>query len=469
VNIVIIVVDGLRADRLSMAGYPRPTSPFLDELARGGASFERFFTPATPTLPALTSLFTGQHPVTHRVVTRKGDHDLSPHAPWLPEVLLSRGYDTCAIDNLADRKVWAGRGFKTYLNLRRSAREYLDCFRMNRAAKAWIDEGGDRPFFLQVRYGDTHTPYRPPPEYRNLFYDGDPTVTNRGSLDPFYRGPGGRGPLKEYLVGEWLEPAAREWPGASGSRIEDIEWCRAQYDSGLRAADDGVRELVEHLGRRQLLERTAVIVLGDHGESLGEHGIYFEHHGLYECTLRPPLIALWPGAAAGGKRIRTQMEIQDLGPTILELLGFPRPPGMEGRSLAAVLGGRAADDDSPSWAVACECTWMFKWCLRKGSRKLIVARHPDMYRSPHVELYDLDADLREERNLAAVEPGIRDALIAELEDWIAARVAATGHAVDPVAELGRERSRRLAGESALGTILRLLSGRGSSARSAGAS
>jgi arylsulfatase A-like enzyme len=155
----------------------------------------------------------------------------------------------------------------------------------------WLDCRRAEPFFLYLRYGDPHTPYAAPSPFAEMFYDGDPTMKNRGSLDEFYERP-----LKSYLIDDWLTPVARDLPGAQGSRIEDIEWCRAQYDAEVRFVDDGVAALLAHLEQRGLTENTTVIIVGDHGESLGEHGIYFEHHGLYDCTIRPPLIIRRPGA-----------------------------------------------------------------------------------------------------------------------------------------------------------------------------
>jgi arylsulfatase A-like enzyme len=424
-NVLLLVADSLRADRLSCYGYPRPTSPRLDVLAAGGACFLQFFTPATPTEPACTSLLTGQFPLTHRVVAPSRRSRLSRRAPWLPALLATHGYATAMLDDLAWSQHW-GRGFGARLYRRTSDDEYLDGFAMNAMARPWLTAQRGRPFFLYLRYGDTHTPYWPPARYRTLFYDGDPTTANRGSLDAFYARP-----LKPYLVSRWLGPAARAWPGAAGSRIEDLEWCRAQYDAEVRALDDAIAELLDHLDGLGVLENTLVVVLGDHGESLGEHGVFFEHHGLYDVTIRPPLILCAPGRVAAGRRVESVVMTPDLAPTILDLLGLPVPASMEGRSLTGLLAGQPRHPPRRK-VVASEATWMCKWAYRTDEYKLIVAREPDLYGGPPVELYDLAGDPGETVNLAEVRPDVRDALHTEFEGWLGRRLAALGRRRDPV-------------------------------------
>ena len=268
-NLVVLVVDSLRADRLSGNGYHRLTSPFIDQLMQRSVCFDNFFTPITPTLPAITTLFTGQCPLRHGVLTRKGNASITSDAPWLPRIMSRHGYATAAVDNLADRMPYCARGFDHYINLRARDQEYHSAFEMNVPALEWIGKQRGKPFLLYLRYGDTHTPYAPPSRYASLFYEGDPTSRNRGSLDEFYMGPPGwPGPLEQSMVSDWLQPAARSHPSHSGIRIGDIEWCRAQYDAEVRVSDDGLAQLCEGLEKLGRLQDTAIILLGDHGESL---------------------------------------------------------------------------------------------------------------------------------------------------------------------------------------------------------
>jgi len=453
-NLLLLVIDSLRADHLSGLGYPRPTSPFLDSLMEESVVFDHFFTPVTPTQPAITTLFTGQFPWAHGIVAQSGRNTLSSDAPWLPEILARNGCVTAALDNLAQAKKWFARGFKDYMNLRTKRDQYYRCSLLNRHALQWLKRHRGSRFFLYLRYGEPHTPYQPPPPYRFMFYEGDPTTTNAGSLDPFYSRP-----LKPRLVSEWLESAARDWPGAKGKRIEDIRWVRAQYDGEIRAADDGVREMVQGLEELGLLESTIVVVLGDHGESLGEHGIYFEHHGLYECCLRPPLIVHWPRELNGERRSRAVVQLPDVAPTLLDMLGLPVPEAMDGRSLVPLLWGEEPGTGSTE-ILACESTWMCKWALRTRRFKVIVAREEDLYGKPSVEVYDLLNDPGETANLAEDDEALRARMVGELESRVTRGLKEAGRTADPVAVHGSVRDKLLPKPSFGNRLGRFFFGRG---------
>ena len=224
---------------------------------------------------------------------------------------------------------------------------------------------------------------------------------------------------------------AAEWPGATGKQITDIEFVRSQYDSEVRCADDGVRELVGALGDLDLLDDTAVIVLGDHGEELGEHGIYFDHHGLYDSDLHVPLILRWPEKVGAGRTLSSLVQHVDLAPTVLDSAGLDPVQAMDGQSLLPFLEHGKEPDVEP-FLLTEECTWMAKWALRGEGWKLILAREPDFYDNPMKELYDLRTDPGECRNLAEELPEKTKEMEERLEAVLAGRMARAGRTVDPV-------------------------------------
>ena len=432
----MIAVDSLRADRLGCYGYDRPTTPFIDAFAGGSAVFDNCYAPSIPTQPSFTCTFTGQWPTTHGIVAHRGRSALCERAPFLPEFLQRAGYATAAVDNLAaHHKPWFARGFDVCLNPR-EAGSYPECFRFNELAVEWLKAHGREPFFLFVHYWDPHTPYMPPVAYRNLFYAGDPTVENRGSLDEFYRRP-----LRSWWPSGWLGRMASEWPDAAGAQITDVGFVRSQYDAEVRCVDDGIRELLGAIETLGIAEETAVFIFSDHGEELGEHGVYFDHHGLYESDIRVPLIVRWPGVEVDGRRIRSLAQHTDLAPTVLDGAGLPVPRGMDGRSLLPFIHG-GSDREEGELLLSQECTWMAKWAVCEGGWKLIAALEPDFYGNPMRELYDLDRDPQEQRNLARELPDktreMGDILAAELSR----RLARAGRNRDPVEAhgitLGRE-------------------------------
>jgi len=409
-NILLIVIDGLRADRLSCMGCTRPTSPAIDAIARDGILFEHCFTPVTPTQPAMTTLLTGQFPLTHMIVAQSGYNTLDPHAPWLPTLLKRNGYATIAVDSLASEKRWFSRGIGTSIDPEAIYDTPHTCLQLNRLAVGCLKEQRS-PFFMLLHYYETHTPYVPDERHIRRFYDGNPTVTNRGSLAPFYRRP-----LKPQLVTDWLLPYARQWD--VNGQIEDIEFVRALYDAAICMADEGINELMEQLRLLGILDDTAVFILGDHGQELGEHGIYFEQHGLYDTTLRVPFIVRTPAPDARGRRITSVVQLPDIAPTILDIAGVGIPDSVEGRSLAPFLTGT---EDPPGYnaVLACESTWMSKWAYRTPTHKLIVSRSRDFYGKPGTELYDLKNDPAEQSNLADAKPELCARLREQMEQSIA--------------------------------------------------
>lgn len=423
-NFLLIGIDSLRADRLGCYGYQKQTSPFIDALASKSLLFEQFFSPVIPTQPSFTTFFSGQMPTTHGIVAHRGNLSFDADRPFLPEFFQAAGYATAAVDNLADHheKEWFRRGFDTYLNPREPG-TYPDCFLYNRAAIDWLKQKGDRPFFMFIHYWDPHTPYMAPKKYRDLFYKGDPIVDNKGSLDPFYQRP-----LMDWWPNKWMDRLADEWTGVSGTHISDIDFVRAQYDSEIRCADDGLKELLGAIDDMGQLEDTVIVIWGDHGEELGEHGIYFDHHGLYESDIKVPLIVHWPGEV--GQRIGSLTQHMDLAPTILEGAGLKVPDVMDGQSLWPIIRGTAPN--RPNELLTVECTWMAKWALRQEDWKLIVAREKDFYGKPERELYHLKTDPGEQHNLAQTEGHRLKEMEARLETLLWQRLKKVGRTEDPV-------------------------------------
>jgi arylsulfatase len=430
-NFLLIGIDSLRADRLGCYGYHRPTSPFLDRMAGEGICFDNFYAPGIPTQPSFTTLFTGQLPTTHGVVAHRGNWALDDEAPFFPEILSRAGYETGAVDNLADHhQAWFSRGFEDYINPREKG-TFPSCHAFNSAAIEWLTHKRNKPFLLFVHYWDPHTPYMPDPKYRSLFYEGDPTVQNEGSLAPFYERP-----LMDWWTTKWLDVMAAEWPGARGKQITDIEFVRSQYDAEVRCADEGVEALVGQLDVMGLLDETMVMVFGDHGEELGDHGIYFDHHGLYESDIKVPLILHRPGGTACGRRVESLVQHSDLSPTILEAAGLTCPDSIDGRSILSLLDDGDCRTARENVLLTEECTWMAKWALKTERWKLIASRAPDFYGKPARELYDLHSDPGEQVNLWEEYQEKGKELEDQLEELLWRRLEKAGRSEDPVLKHG---------------------------------
>lgn len=422
-NIVLIVIDTLRASRLGCYGYALPTSPAIDRLAADGVRFARCFAPGIPTTPAHTTIYTGLHPISHRIVCHGGSVDLDRKTPVLPELLQQAGFTTAAADNLYDIKPWLARGYEFYINssYRHKLRLMVTCEEVNARAIPWLREHAAENFFLFVHYWEPHTPYVPPERYRTFYpADRDPFDPGNTTFEPIKRQP-------------FWDMFADIWFRKLGP-VTDRDYVASLYDAQIRHVDDAVAELVSAVDELGLADDTLIVLTGDHGESLGQHDIYFDHHGLYEDVIHVPLIMRAPGTLRPAVA-EAMVQHTDLAPTLLEAGGAAPMQRTDGRSVWPIAAGLAADR---AWdrVVCCECTWQAKWALRTQDRKLILARQPDRHGMPMRELYDLCADPAEEHNLADERPTEAAELALELEEWIAAGLQRTGSCVDPLMEQG---------------------------------
>jgi len=281
-NVVLVVIDTLRADHLSVYGYERRTSPNLDHFARSAMRYTRVFSTAPWTLPAHASLFTGKFPFEH------GAHEVPspPDAPdnaapldrseWtLAEELRERGYSTADISANAgylDRHYGLDQGFATY------DVEHLPGEQINRRVNDWLAKTPARPVFLYVNFMETHRPYdtkvRSPQSWPN-HAEADPHEL----LDRLYRDVmGGSGPANPHLR----------------QKVVD------QYDTGVRNADLAFGELLKVLRSHGLEEDTIIVVTSDHGEYFGEHRLVEHSKDVYQSALHVPLIMRTPNQTREG-------------------------------------------------------------------------------------------------------------------------------------------------------------------------
>ncbi len=329
-NVVVIIVDTLRADHLSSYGYERQTSPFIDSLAAQGVRFETAIAPSSWTQPSHASMLTGRYTYETQAETQPLDDTY----PTIAEVMQANGYRTGAFSAntlFFTRRQGHGRGFlhfednyqslpDAFLNsslygflfdfygLRRAlGYEGVPTRRLasdiNRAALNWID-GGSQPFFVFMNYFDVHDPYTPPQPYRSKFA----SVPN----------PGG-------LINGFVE---RYSPSLTPEQLQsEID----AYDGSIAYVDDQIKDLFGELEKRGLLENTIVIIASDHGESLGEHGLLQHSASLYLPEIHVPLILWAPGRVPAGRSIETPVSLTSLPSTILALIGatpqpFPAQP-----------------------------------------------------------------------------------------------------------------------------------------------
>lgn len=382
-NVIIIAVDTLRADRLSAYGYPKPLSPNLDAFARDGVLFLDAISQSTQTPPSFNSLFTGL------IVPRHGmlfaDSRLAPTVPTLARIFRQNGWTTHAIMYQAamyDADSMA-RGFERYFNVPRThhrADQNLG------KAVAWLDDNGDRRFFLFLHFLDPHQPFTQPEAFVQPAtaealeaYEAEIPFNVRGSI-------GNCKPCKsEEGVPESFRPVVKEL-----------------YDEEVAYVDDQIGLFLDALADRGLYRDTVIAFVSDHGETLWDHHDFFDHGGVnqHDELTRVPLI-IKPDEArdfASNRVVSTQVRLFDLMPTLLDLTGIDTSVlNIDAQSLMPFLRADSPGEREDRWAFSSNEQsasvrgrgWKYIHALSLGE-----------------ELYDLDGDPAETRNVIDLFPDV---------------------------------------------------------------
>ena len=315
-NIILFLIDSLRADHLGAYGYPRDTSPAIDRLARDGVVFQNAIAPASWTRPSMGSLFTSLSPHVHGATTF--GKTLPAEAVTLAETLQGRKYFTTAFQTnpLVAGEHFA-QGFDTYYEIFGASGGHVV-----RDFLTWLDEREKRKFFAYVHFMDVHLPYDAPDENRAKFVG-----PYSGQLDP--RRIGSQKQIYDLLP---------TLTGADRSHIIDL------YDAGINQVDDSIEFIVRELKRRKLFDDTIVIVTSDHGEELFDHGGFEHGHSMHREVVQVPLIIRNPRLPARGVRVKQLVRLIDVFPTVLGFLRVDIPAPLMGRDL-----GPAIADPNLDW------------------------------------------------------------------------------------------------------------------------
>lgn len=329
-NLILIVVDNLRADRVGVYGHDRPTTPTLDRLGRQGVVFENAFAPSSWTKPATASLFTSRWPSEHGAVTF--DRGIDPAVPTLAEELAAAGYMTIGVTgNFVHVRADMGfaRGFSTWRSSsERTEADALDLLwggfddgtpavratpgpRLVREALREIPRDRDSPLFLYVHLMDPHVPWA-----------ADAEVWER-------LGPSDREPPSPVPSNEVVELAAQGTALDAPARQRLLD----AYDMEIFTADKGIAELLDGLEQLGVCGECVVIVTSDHGEEFADHGGWFHGLTLHQEVLRVPLILYDSRRAGQGRREAVAVDLLDIAPTLVELGGAPRLAGARGHDI----------------------------------------------------------------------------------------------------------------------------------------
>jgi arylsulfatase A-like enzyme len=379
INVLLVTIDTLRPDHLSSYGYPRKTSPSIDELAAKGVSFDLAFTYWPKTRGSFAAMFTSLYSSQHGLTVR--ERDLPDFNQTMAETFQKAGYRTAAaVDNgNLDPSLGFAQGFDEYeASWLRAETESERTEIITRFGEEFLARRDERPFFLWLHYVNPHTPYEPPEDLLESFRDDG--IVARGT--PLPEVVGFHGGVNRNLA-ERAGANVRSW----GDYVD-------RYDAEILFADQQVGRVLKALEASAWASATAVVLTSDHGESLGEHDYFFDHgDDLFNPSLRVPLILSFPGILPPGERVSGAVSTLDVFPTILDLAQVSFPPGLMGKSVLPLVRGTRSSlhealffqNDRHSMAIS------------NGRLKLIAEPAQDGENVSHA-LYDMFRDPAEEED-----------------------------------------------------------------------
>lgn len=396
-NVLLIILDTVRAASVSLYGNRQPTTPDLEQLAEGGVVFDQAWSTSPWTLPSHGSLFTGRYPFE---LTADLETALDDAFPTLAEHFAGHGYATVGLSGnirYANRAMGVARGFIHYEDYplepatilqsaqltRRIARAILravgnDEKLVRKSARSitdrfleWHDAAPERPFFAFLNYYDAHAPYLPPDSLADRF---GPRRTGRA--------------LHELSRREVWDP-------------QDIERERSAYEASLSSIDQQLGRLFDALEARGIDDNTLVVVTSDHGEQFGEHGLMDHGNSLYRPVLEVPLVIRYPDSVPAGLRIRGAVSLRDVAATIADLADV-EPAPFPGTSLASLWSGQPAAVSRPYAELRAGIRTVPWVPLAKGRMVSVVVDgfHLIENGDGSTELFDLSNDPDELINLA---------------------------------------------------------------------
>jgi choline-sulfatase len=447
VRLLYIDIDTQRPDHLGCYGYHRATSPNIDRVAAEGVRFDRVYASDTPCLPSRSALATGRFGIHNGAVGHGGTAadlalDGEPRgfrntlgvASWAAR-LARAGLHTATVSSFPTRHSsyhWLA-GFRESYDVGKGGLETAD--EVNAIASDWLSRhGSDDSWFLHVHYWDPHTPYRTPDSLGNPFADTPlPEWLTEEVRAEHWKGYGPHSAREAFgfSVDENMKRYFPKQPLACPD-MEAVRGVIDGYDCGVLYADEYVGRLLAQLDALGVLDDTAILISGDHGETLGELNIYGDHQTADELTSRIPLILRWPGANEANRgRVDRAFHYQfDVAATILELLGASVPRSWDGKSFATAFG--EATEDGRDSLVVSQAAWTCQRAVRWDDWICIRTYHDGYHEFPELMLFDLENDPHETRNLATEEPEVVIQAMARLEAWYAEMARTATRPDDPM-------------------------------------
>lgn len=449
-RIIYFDIDCLRPDHLGCYGYKRPTSPSIDSIARQSTRFSHYYCSSSPCLPSRTALMSGRFGIRNGVISNVGsgaDFQIKnrpyggpePENEVFPRQLRRHGIDTISISNFADRhNAWHFMcGWSEYHtpNLK-SGLETAE--EVNSTVMRWLDNNSDRDdYFLHINYWDTHRCYKMDESWADRFWDYpvDLPWPDEQAIREHQKITGPFTATGQFKNNDSPFPLM---PGAITSTADFAKMVTA-YDASIAYVDYHVGLVLEKLRQQGHFEDTVFIISSDHGDAFGEHGIYTDHVCADECIHRIPLIIRWPGMAAQNKEDDALLYNVDLPATICDLLGIEVPADWDGSSFRENLAGNPGlQRDFLVWDHA---LYTVQRAVRTKNHLLLKTYDDFGYSFDPIELYDMQSDPYQTKNIAPENPELVTSGNSLLTSWLDEQYAKGDIIPDPLLEVLRERQK----------------------------
>ena len=381
-NVLIVLIDALRPDRLGAYGYGRDTSPNIDKLAMDGWRFDAAFAQSNWTKPSVAALITGLYPRQTSVnpgtwseAGAQGEvlvDSLSPEHVTLAEFLAARGYETSAFgeNHHLLRKLGFAQGYFTYewrepisagplTGFLKKLQSGFTAEWISERFIGWLGSIEGRRFYSYLHHIDVHWPYKSPPPFAGMFMKTPPPEDFNST---------------KFMVRaiEGIRAATDEAPSP-----ETVRAMSDAYDEGIRYVDAEVGRVIEALKQRGLYDDTLIVITADHGEEFMDHGLLSHGKALYDESIRVPLVVKFPcpGPHCRRRTVTTQVQLVDVFPTIVRTLGMEPPEYMVGRALYETAPARKFVFSESARAIAIRSPeWKWIYDKQRNTGKLFELR-----------------------------------------------------------------------------------------------
>lgn len=427
-NIILIVLDGVRATHLGCYGFHKPTSSNIDKLAQNGVLFKNAFSCINCTNPSITAITSGKYPSSNGIVRHisfNRPEELNKlhqsKTKFIAEILKSYGYMTLGIDWLGK---WHKRGYNhyggvfhnsqmksiasriadklyfelpSYVPLPRNSivKNFImgDAYEITNTAIKLLKDRRARSFFLFIHYRDTHTPY---------------IMSDNKHIEKMKKFESKGESIKE-ILGRFNNPLKRKTIQFRTRNAGYVGEVVTRYDAAISFIDEEIGRLINFLETRGLMENTLIVITADHGESFWEHEIHFSHHGLYDVSIHVPLILSYPRLPTG-ITIDGLVQSVDIVPTILNIAGLGyKNINFDGKNLLPMIENNKIPGRSVIYVE--EAQTQRKRAIRTGEFKYIqanaekdaICRECGYIHGGIREFYDLEKDPYEMYNILADE------------------------------------------------------------------